>query len=326
MLDIFAPAAEPLHVTVLVLERVSLMSLAATLEPMRAANRVAGRPIFSWRIASLSGGPASASCGLPLAIAHTFPTTERTDALFIVAAFDALAQAGRGLVRQLRAQAAAGSFIIGIEAGAWVLAQTGLLDGRRATTHWEDLEDFAARFPAVEVVPDRFAIDGGFATAGGAGPALDLMLALIAARHGPALALDVASVFVYEQHRAGSAAQPAVSLGSSTEPRVARAIRLMEERLDAPLTVAAIATRIGLSLRGLEQLFMRELGCTPGAWYMNQRLGAARRLLVDARLSLAEVAARTGFASPATLSRACRRRFGVPPGQLRRMEQPHLKR
>ena len=142
----------------------------------------------------------------------------------------------------------------GVEAGAWALALAGLLSGRRATTHWEDLEEFAARFPDIDVRPDRFVVDGPRFTTGGASPALDMMLNLIRARQGYALALDVASIFIYDQSRAAEDPQPMVSLGRLGwhEPRVSAAIRLMEERVERPLAIPAIARRAGVGARTLE--------------------------------------------------------------------------
>src|SRR3546814_2575745 len=102
---------------------------------------------------------------------------------------------------------------LGVEAGGWLLARAGLLDGRAATTHWEDLEDFAARFPEIAVRPDRFVVDGRTFTSGGASPTFDLMLHLIRSRFGYPLALEVASVFVSDEAHAATAAQPLRSPG-----------------------------------------------------------------------------------------------------------------
>ncbi len=206
-----------------------------------------------------------------------------------------------------------------VEAGTWILGLAGLLDGRAATTHWEDLEAFAARFPQTDVKPDRWVIDGPVFTTGGATPALDLVLALIRARQGYSVALDVASLFVYDAVNTGSDAQPIVSLGSigRSEPRLAQAIRMMEAHIDRPLATAAIARRVPVSVRTLEGLFRRVLGTSPGAYYLSLRLKTARRLIIDTGAPLADVAVRSGFSSISTLSRAYRRHFGHPPSEAR---------
>ena len=171
-----------------------------------------------------------------------------------------------GLRRAARSARAYG----GVEAGTWLVGRAGLLEGRAATTHWEDMEDFSAAFPGADVRPDRYVIDGPVFTTGGASPTFDLMLHLIRTRLGMAVALDVASVFIYDQSRAATDAQPLVSLGrlDGYDPRLAQAIRLMEAHVDQPLTIAAIAKRAGVTPRTLESVFRKSIGETPGAYYL----------------------------------------------------------
>ncbi len=206
----------------------------------------------------------------------------------------------QGLRRAARAARACG----GVEAGTWLLARAGLLEGRAATTHWEDMEDFSAAFPGADVRPDRYVIDGPVFTCGGASPTFDLMLHLMRSRLGMAVALDVASVFIYDQARAATDAQPLVSLGrlDGYDPRLAQAIRLMEAHVDqparrSPRSPGAPASRA----RTLEKtIFRSSIGETPGAYYLRLRLNAARRLVVDTRVPMADIAARTGFSSAST--------------------------
>ena len=317
---IFTHSDEPLDVTLLLFSGLSLLSLAATLDPMRGANRVLGRTAYRWKLVSMDGTMPVASCGLPIPVNGAFAPAEPQDALIVLAAFEAMAHATPGNLKALRAGAKRSGIVGGIESGSWLMGFAGLLDGRRATTHWEDLEDFAARFPNVDVQPDRFVIDEPVFTTGGATPALDCMLSLIRARNGYSAALDVASLYIYEEVRTGSDVQLIVSLGRirQHEPRVAEAIRIMETHIDRPLTIAAIARRIGVSTRGLETLFLRIVEVSPGAYYVTLRLNAARRLVLDTNLSLADIAERTGFSAIASLSRAFRRHFGQPPSAARR--------
>jgi AraC-like DNA-binding protein len=151
----------------------------------------------------------------------------------------------------------------------------------------------------------------------------NFMLALIRGRQGIGAALNVASLYVYDEVRLHSDAQPLVSLGrlGRLEGRVARAIRLMEENLETPLAISAIARRIGCSTRTLEGLFRETVQSSPGAYYLSLRLQLARRLVVDTDLSMAETAVRTGFSSIAALSRAFRRQFGHPPSAARARSQ-----
>jgi transcriptional regulator GlxA family with amidase domain len=320
---LFAPSQDPLALTLLVLPETSLMTLAATVDPMRAANRVAGREVYRWEIVSLDGKAPATSCGLSIPVDGAFIPARRRDMLVVLAAFNVLAHATKPALRAVRTGARHAGMVGGLEAGAWVLGLAGLLDGRAATTHWEDLEEFAARFPLADVRPDRFVVDSPIFTAGGAMPALDLMLALVRARQGLSTALDVASVYIYDETRAPSEAQPLVSLGRlrEREPRVAAAIRAMEAHLDQPLPVSAIARRGGVSARRLETLFRDAVSASPGAYYLALRLKAARRLVLDTRLPMADVADRTGFSSISALSRAFRREYGLPPTAARRAAQ-----
>jgi AraC family transcriptional regulator, glycine betaine-responsive activator len=320
---IFEASDDPLDVTLLVYPDASLMSLAATLDPMRAANRVAGRRIYRWDIVSMEGTPPATSCGLAVLVDGRFEPARRRDVLIVLAAFNVLEHSTPRALHAVRTGARNAVMTGGIEAGAWVLGFAGLLDGRAATTHWEDLEDFAVRFPLADVRADRWVIDGPVFTAGGAMPALDLMLALIRARQGFSTALDVASLYIYDETRPASEAQPLVSVGRlrDREPRVAAAIRLMEAHLDQPLPVSAIARRIGISTRTLETRFRGTVGTSPGAYYLLLRIKAARRLVLDTRLSMADTAERTGFSSIASLSRAFRRQYGMPPTGARKSSQ-----
>lgn len=321
---IFQQTDDTLTATILVLPDASLMSLAATLDPMRAANRTAGAQVFDWQVVSIDGQPVVTSSGLPVQVDAAFDPQQPGELLIVVAAFNVMRHATPQVLAAIRTAARRASMIGGVEAGSWVLAKTGLLDDRTATTHWEDLEDFAARFPHVQVIPDRWVIDGNIFTTGGAAPALDFMLALIRARRGYGAALSVASLYVYEEMHLPSDAQPLVSMGriGRREPRVAEAIRIMEEHLDAPLPVSVIAKRAGCATRTLEGLFRDLVQVSPGAYYLSLRLQAARRLVVDTDLSMAETAVRTGFSSIASLSRAFRRQYGHPPTAARRKLKP----
>ncbi|HET7413369.1 MAG TPA: GlxA family transcriptional regulator [Pararhizobium sp.] len=315
---IFAPQASCLDVTFLVLSGSSIMSIASAIDPLRAANRVEEREIFRWRIVSPDGKPIVTSGQTSIAAERLDPA-RATDAFIVIAGFGAGALTDRRLISSIRKMASMAGAVGGIESGPWLLARSGLLEGRRATTHWEDLEDFAATFPEIDVVPDRYVIDGRFFTTGGASPTFDLMLHLIRMRHGMATALDVASVFIYEQAHAGEEAQPLVSLGrlDDYDPRLAVAIRMMEATIDAPLTVAAIARRCGVTTRTLETLFLKAIDESPGAYFLRLRLSAARRLVKDSRIPLADIAARTGFSSAASFSRAFRKAYGASPSGLR---------
>lgn len=318
--SIFSPERTPLRLTFLVFSGSSIMCVASAIDPLRAANRVAAQTMFEWRIVSVDGKPPVTTSGLPIAVEGRFDPSQKTDVLVVVGGFGTRLQSTPALLAGLRRAARSARACGGVEAGTWLIGRAGLLEGRAATTHWEDMEDFATAFPGADVRPDRYIIDGPVFTTGGASPTFDLMLHLIRTRLGMAAALDVASVFIYDQAHASSDAQPLVSLGrlDGYDPRLAQAIRLMEAHLDQPLTVGAIARRTGVTARTLEKTFQKSISETPGAYYLRLRLSAARRLVLDTREPLADIAARTGFSSAATFSRAFSKAFGEAPVRMRR--------
>jgi transcriptional regulator GlxA family with amidase domain len=317
---IFQPERSPLKMTLLIFSGSSIMCVASTVDPIRAANRVSGETLFDWKIVSADGQAPVTTSGLPVAANGRFDPSEKTDVLVVVGGFGTREQGTPAMLSAIRRVARSVRAVGGVEAGTWLLGRAGLLDGRSATTHWEDMEDFAAAFPDADVRPDRYIIDGPVFTTGGASPTFDLMLHLIRMRLGMAVALDVASVFIYDQARAATDAQPLVSLGrlDGYDPRLAQAIRLMEAHIDRPLTVSAIARRAGVTARTLEKIFAQAIGETPGAYYLRLRLSAARRLVVDTAVPMADIAARTGFSSAAAFSRAFSHAFGEAPVRVRR--------
>ena len=314
-----APAQRPARIDILVLPEFSLMSLAAAVEPLRAANRAAAQALYAWRLCSAEGAPPASSSGIPIKVDGAFEVNTPRDALVVIAAFNARRHAAPVLAR-LRRVARAGVPMGGIESGSWVLAQAGLLDGYRATTHWEELDAFAAAFPKVEAVSDRYVLDRWRFTAGGAAPTLDMLLHLIREQHGLALALDVASIFIYDQRQEAEEPQPIVSLGrlAARDPCVAAAIRVMQSHLEEPLPVGAVALRVRLSMRTLQMRFQAQLGVSPHAYYLDLRLAAARRMLRQTGHEAAEVAAAFGFGSGSAFARAFRVRYGVSPTESRR--------
>ena len=319
-MDIFTPSEEKLVVKLLVIPESSMMSLASVLDTMRAANLVAGRGLFRWDIVTLDDGPAKLTCGLPIAPDIDLDDKLSGDALIIVAGFNHDRHVDRSQLNRIKRLCRQFHAVGGIESGSWILTRCGLLENKNATTHWQDLEEFATRFPRVNLKADRFVIDGSVFTTGGASPTFDLMLYLIRMRYGYPLALEVSSAFIYDVGHSATDTQPLVSLGllENREPRVAAAIHLMEQHIDETIPVSAIAKNLNLSARMLEYLFAGTLGVSPGAFYLRLRLQTARRLVIDTRLSMQEIAIRTGFNSLPSFSRMFKRYYHQPPAVSRK--------
>ena len=307
--------SEHFSVTVLILPLSSLMTVASTIDPMRAANRIAGREVFLWKLVSPRGLAVNLTCGISLPVNGRFSDTDKGDLLILVGGFDAIKSALPVTPIRLKRILSNFSKVICIEGSTWLLAKTGVLDGKKATTHWEDLENFYNEFPKIDVVADRFVVDGKYVTVGGASPSLDFLLTFIEENFSAALAYDVSSVFIYSAINHPADPQPFVSFGqlAQREPRVAAAIRLMEARIDSPITIDAIAKNVKISARRLETLFNEQLGLTPAAYFNRLRLKSAERLLKDTNLSVQEIGLRTGYSSASSFSRSFKRFSGQSP-------------
>ena len=313
--SIFAPSTDPLTIALLVLPQASILEVASTLDPLRSANRHLGHDAYRWRVVSPVGSAIPLTCDIELPSSGSLATA-KADALIVIAGYRQSEVATAPLIRDLSRMAPIFKAIGGIDAGGWVLARAGLLNGHKATVHWEDHEDFAAAHPQIDVQSTRYVIDRKRFTAGGAAPAADLMLHLIRTRHGPATALQVAASFITTAQD-GTAPQITPPSDPRLDPRVAAAIARMERHLDTPEPTAKIAAALNLSPRRLETLFRQNLNQTPGAHALQLRLQAARRLITDTRHPLADIALRTGFTSASTLSRAFTNHFGTAPRALR---------
>ena len=195
------------------------------------------------------------------------------------------------------------------------MAAAGLLDGRKATIHWEEIGRFGEAFPQVEVLRERQVLDDDRITCSGALAAFDLVLEMIGARHGQALRLEVATLFMSPE---ATGPQDAPLARGRT---VARAVALMQANLESPLSIAALARAVGRGQRDLEARMRAELGATPQAVYRRLRLIQARKLVLESDLAVGEVALRCGYQDASAMTRAFRAEFEVTPRALRRTDR-----
>lgn len=224
------------------------------------------------------------------------------------------------LVTAVRAAHEAGARVASLCTGAFVLGAAGLLDGRRATTHWAHAADLAERHPSATVDPDVLYTDNGSVlTAAGKAAALDLCLHMVHLDHGAGLANSVARRLVAQPHRPGGQAQfVSTPVPSRDDHRLAGVMAWALERLDEPLTVPDLARRAHTSPRNLGRQFHALLGVTPLQWLLTQRVRRAQELLEVSDESVESVALATGMGTAATLRRQFKRVVGVPPDSYRR--------
>ncbi|MEU7103146.1 helix-turn-helix domain-containing protein [Streptomyces longwoodensis] len=224
------------------------------------------------------------------------------------------------LVDAVRAAHDAGARVVSLCTGAFVLAAAGLLDGRRATTHWAHTDVLAARYPRVEVDPGVLYVDGGTVlTSAGKAASLDLCLHLVRLDHGSAVANTVARNLVVPPHRSGGQAQFVTRPVPDHDAHPLTAlIPWVVERLDQPLTVEDLARRAGMSSRHLTRHFRAATGTTPLQWLLAQRIRHAQELLEKTDDGIDGIAAATGMGTATTLRRHFNRVVGVPPDTYRR--------
>ncbi|WP_308287127.1 helix-turn-helix domain-containing protein [Actinomadura parmotrematis] len=280
--------------------------------------------------------PAAAASWYELAVCGAGPVC--TDGRFLLqpdAGLDRLATAGTvivpgwadvdvppppDLVEAVRAAHRAGARVASLCTGAFVLAAAGLLDGRRATTHWAHTGDLAARHPEVDVDPDVLYIDNGSVlTSAGKAAALDLCLHLVRRDHGSAAANAIARRLVVPPHRPGGQAQfVAAPVPERPDHPLGDVLAWASARLDRPLTVEDMARRANLSSRHLGRHFRAMTGTTPLQWLLTQRVHRAQELLETTDDGIDAIAEATGMGTAATLRRHFHRTVGVPPDAYRR--------
>jgi AraC family transcriptional activator FtrA len=225
------------------------------------------------------------------------------------------------VIEAVRAAHREGARIVAICTGAFVLAQAGLLDGRRATTHWRSSAQLAATFPEVQVDPNVLFVDhGDVATSAGTGAGIDLCLHLVRSDHGAAYAAQIARNMVLPPHREGSQLQYAAPPApAKADESLAPLLEWATSRLDTQLTLGLLAEHTGLSSRTLSRRFTEQLGTSPGRWLLGQRLDAARALLEQTDLPVEAIATRVGLASAVNLRRHFQAHLGTTPGAYRRI-------
>jgi transcriptional regulator GlxA family with amidase domain len=297
-----------------------MMSFAAALEPLRSANRAGGAALFSWVLVSADGEPVPASNGIPVGVHGSIASLGRTDLVLVCAGLETQLKDHPRVHHHLRRLSSHGAKVGAISSGPFILADAGLLSGRRCTVHWEYLDAFRARFPQLEVTQELYVIDQDVFTCCGGTAALDMMLHFVGAAGGADLALSVAEQFIHPHIRTqGDHQRLQLNARYGIEnPKLIRAIGLMEGALEEPHDVSAMAAHVGVSTRQLERLFREYLGTTPKAFYLRLRLARARTMLRQTVSPLRMIALECGFESTSHFCHAYKRVHGIPPTHERR--------
>jgi transcriptional regulator GlxA family with amidase domain len=311
------------HVVLVAYDGVALLDIAGPASVFTMATRVlkTGAPGYRLTIASRGRGVTQTSGGVGLFADRSLDRAPAIDSLVVPGSF-ALGEGpvDPALVASVRRAAKRAGRVAAVCAGAVVLAEAGLLDGKRVATHWAACSAFRARYPTCRVEEDAiFVRDGSVWTSAGVTAGIDLALALVEQDHGREVALTVARWLVVYLHRPGGQSQFSVPLRqqvAETEP-IRELLAWMREHPASDLTVPALARRVGMSERTFARAFRRELGTTPAAHVAELRLESARRALERTALSNKEIALRAGFGTVETLHRVFQRSLRVTPGEYR---------
>jgi len=316
----------PRRVEILAFPSVQLLDVAGPLQVFASANDLtsagsSGRPYAPTVIAS-GGGAVGSSAGLGLAAEPLPPVTAPVDTLIVAGGGGVhAASEDDALVAWLTRRAGAARRVASVCTGAFLLARTGLLDGRRAVTHWSRCAELASRFPAVRVEPDPIFIrDGAICTSAGVTSGIDLALALVEADLGRTAALAVARHLVVFLKRPGGQAQFSATLKRQHGGAGADFERLhawIAEHLDGELSVGTLAEQAGMSERSFIRRYRQATGETPARAIEQMRVEAARQMLCGTPQAIKRVASRCGFGSEETMRRGFLRLLGTTPQSYR---------
>jgi AraC family transcriptional activator FtrA len=313
------------RVVALCLDGVVAFDLAAPAQAFSVATTPGGRPHYEFATCSLNGAPLTSTTGFGVVPQGDLGLLGCADTVVVPASIGGFSPPAEA-TEALREAAGRGARVISVCTGAFALAHAGLLDGRRATTHWAFAEELARRFPGVEVDAAALYVDeGGVMTSAGLSAGIDLCLHVIREDCGAAVGERVARHMVAAPHREGGQAQfierPQVVVpgpaGSLEETR-----RWAAERLHEPLDVAAMARHASVSPRTFARRFREETGTTPLQWLLSQRVQEARRLLEETDLPIDAVAWQAGFGTAASLRDHFRRATATTPTAYRRSFTP----
>lgn len=309
------PPPRQRHFVFVLLNQFTFLSFAAAIEPLRIANRMSGQELYRWTLMAEGGREVRCSNGTRIAVDKGLEEIVRDDVVLVCGGLDIRTGTTQGVLNWLRKTSRRGSVIGGLCTGAHVLAKAGLLDGRRATIHWENRDGFLEEFADVDLTKTVFTIDGNRLTAAGGTASIDLILTLIADDHGKDLANAVADQLIYSTIRTDRDIQR-LSIPTRIgvrHPRLAQVIARMEASIEEHISPAELAEEVGMSTRQLERLFRRYLNRSPKRYYMELRLAKARNLLMQTDLSVINVALACGFSSPSHFSKCYRAQYGTTP-------------
>jgi AraC family transcriptional regulator, transcriptional activator FtrA len=307
------------RVAALAYDGLCTFEFGCTVELFALRREELGIPWYEFGVCAESSRPLRAAGGIAVVVPHSLRLLERADTIVIPGWRDVRADPPAALTRQLRKAYERGARLCSICSGVFVLAAAGLLDGRRATTHWRYAQLLAQRYPAVRVEPNALYVDEGqILTSAGSAAGLDMLIHVVRKDYGARIANQVARRLVIPPHRQGGQAQfVARPVPRDERGRLARLLDWLRAHLAEELTVTSMAARAAMSPRTLQREFKAATGDSAYAWVLRERIEVARELLEQRAMPLAQVAERTGMGSQESFRYHFRRQVGTTPAAYR---------
>lgn len=305
----------PRRFVFVLLDNFTLLCFSAAVESLRIANRMSDQTLYEWVVAGEGGDTITCSAGAAFKLDMDLEELRRDDTLVICGGINVQGATTKKVLNWLRREARRGLKVAGLCTAAYTVAKAGLLDGKRATIHWENHDSFLEEFEEVELTKSVFVVDGNRMTTAGGTSSIDLMLKIIADDHGERLANEVADQLIYSSIRTDQDTQ---RLSVPTRigvrhPKLSQVIQMMESNIEEPISPSTLARDVGMSTRQLERLFRRYLNRSPKRYYMELRLQKARNLLMQTDMTVINVALACGFASPSHFSKCYRAHYNTTP-------------
>ncbi|WP_071673290.1 GlxA family transcriptional regulator [Nioella nitratireducens] len=318
---------QPKRFVFVLLDNFTLLSFAGAIDALRIANRLADAELYKVIQAGEGGDVVNCSSGTRILLDQDLEDLTREDTVILCGGVDVQKATTKRLVNWLRREARRGVTMGALCTAGYALAKAGLLDGKRATIHWENQDSFSEEFEEVLLTKSVFVIDGNRMTTAGGTASIDLMLTIIANDHGEELASQVADQQIYTSIRTDQDTQR-LSIPTRIgvrHPKLSQVIRMMEQNLEEPISPSILAHEVGMSTRQLERLFRRYLNRSPKRYYMELRLQKARNLLMQTDMSVINVALACGFASPSHFSKCYRAHYDTTPYRERGAQATRIK-
>ena len=305
---------KPRNYIFVLIENFSLLSFAGAVDALRIANRIAPKS-YTWSLTSETGSAVSCSANISYNVDSGFLELGRDDTIILCGGVNIQVATTKRLLNWLRREARKGVKMVALCTASYSLAKAGLLNGKKATIHWENQDSFSEEFEEIELTKTVFVVDGNRMTTAGGTSSIDLMLQLIANDLGEEKANYVADQLIYSSIRTNED-QQRLSIPTRIgvrHPKLSRVIQTMEVNIEDPISPSDLASNVGMSTRQLERLFRRYLNKSPKRYYMGLRLQKARNLLMQTDMSVINVALSCGFSSPSHFSKCYRSHYETTP-------------